>query len=453
MAKPKKDKSPTYTYIKEFIEFGDGYKELVALIPNVGLYGGDTEMTMEGVVASLTKTINDNVPSPLNENYPNTFSFSINAREMGFLTDDGIAFGWRIFINKNDESLSYQFRVTFTSLSVSKRKQIDRLTSHGWKERDLSDKQSRFWNEAVSSQRAAVREGDEVANPSTPKPHVQTVHVEPTPTPTTAKAATMVEDQTTIQEEAVVLPTKVGIKVSVDAPTPVTTREEPKPFFSKPQSAPIQQVKISDSEQEAEQQQQSEQLKEQAQKQCSILPGGTAAVFVITHYGKQHVININDRNDGVYLDRASSTIKIDNVLYNYRKFQVRILDQDYQHEQAQFAPGLGDRLMREHPPLPDEAFVGGKMVNENAAAVPDHTIIPPPKPKLTIAQQKMVDQESNASLNLIPPPGQSQSFQGGAVLKAGKSFVIDRTPKAPINDTNGVADQTVRVTDNLYGSN
>lgn len=91
------------------------------------------------------------------------------------------------------------------------------------------------------------------------------------------------------------------------------------------------------------------------------------------------------------------------------------------------------------------------MVNENAASVPEHTIIPPPKPKLSPAQQRIVDQEKKA-FDLVPP-GQTQAFQGGQVLKAGKSFVVDRTPKVPTRESNGVADQTVRVTDNLYGNN
>lgn len=449
MAKSKKDKNPTFTFIKEFDVFNDGYKELSSLIPSVELYGG-TDPSMEAVVASLTKTINENVPSPLNENYPNTFSFSINAREMGFLTDDSIAFGWRIFITKNDDSLVYQFRVTFTTLSVSKRKQIERLTSHGWKEKDLSDKQSRFWNEATASQRAAYREGNEDQESSTAvhESHVPSVHASThngnDQIPTASVDNSAGQASTLAKTEETVVQATQPLTVETTEPQ-TTVVESTIPNATKP--VPTQ-VTISDSSQELARQQQSEQMEQNAMKNCSILPGGTAAVFIITHYGQQRVININDRNEGVYLDRASSTIKIGNVLYNYRKFQVRFLDRDYQHEQAQHVPAVG--AMIEHPPVADEAFVGGKMVNENEADVPEHTIIPPPKPKLSPIQQKMLDQENKRNFNLIPPvQGQTQQ-----PLKAGKTFVVDRTPKVPTDLVHdGVADQVVRVTDNHYGSN
>lgn len=438
MIKTKKDKNPTWTYIKEFDTFEEGYKELVTFIPNVRLYAADsTTATLEEVVVALTKTITDSIPTPFNENYPNTFSFSINAREVGFLTDDYIAFGWRIFIAKNGKTFTYQFRITFITLSVSKRKQIDKLLSNGWKERDLSDKQSRFWNEAPGNQRIAYREGFEVQNSNEKKSTVPKVF---------QKHETSVPDS--ISKEMVEVKPENEMVSSSPAITSVTISEDEndsEPISETPEfsmadepaqtiiaSKPI--VKI-------------EEDIDDSKLPCTIQPGGTPAVFIINHKGHQMVININDHNEGVYLDRSAYTFRIDNVLYNYQKFQVRYLDQGYQPEQAQQAINLGSDKMRQHAPLLDEDFVGGKMINEREAEVPEHTIIPPPKPKLTPSQQRQFEQQST-NTNLVPPQ------QGGRLLNAGRAFVIDRTPKVPTDEViDGVADQKVRVVDNSFGAN
>lgn len=438
MAKPKKDKTHTWTYIKEFDTFEEGYKELSTLIPNVRLYAVDSSTaTLEEVVIALTKTITDSIPSPLNENYPNTFSFSISAREVGFLTDDFMAFGWRIFIGKDEETLTYQFRITFTTLSVSKRKQIDKLLSNGWKERDLSDKQSRFWNEVPGNQRVTYREGTEAQSSNAKKPNVQKVLSKYETSVPDSFSKEMVEAK---PSNAVVSPSPAVTTVSISGdeknaePIPETDEfpmaEEPAQMViaSKPT------VKVTEAV-------------EQTNIPCTIQPGSTPAVFIINHKGRQMVININDHNEGVYLDRSFYTFRIDNVLYNYQKFQVRYLDQDYQPEQAQQAINLSSDKMRQHAPLSDEDFVGGKMVNERAAEVPEHVIIPPPKPKLSPSQQRQLEQQS-ANPNLIPPQ------QGGRLLNTSRAFVIDRTPKVPTDVVvDGVADQKVRVVDNSFGAN
>ena len=438
MAKAKKDKNPTWTYIKEFDTFEDGYKELVTLIPNVRLYAVDSSTaTLEDVVVALTKTITDNIPSPLNENYPNTFSFSISAREVGFLTDDFIAFGWRIFIGKSEETLTYQFRITFITLSVSKRKQIEKLLSHGWKERDLSDKQSRFWNEVPGSQRVSHREGFEVQSFNAKKSNVPKVLPKHETSIPNSIAKEMVEAKPT-NEVVPPSPAVTTVTISGDeedseslsGTAEFPTEDEP----AQTVIAPKPTVKITEAV-------------ETTNLPCTIQPGGTPAVFVINHKGRQMVININDHNEGVYLDRSSYTFRIDNVLYNYQKFQVRYLDQGYQPEQAQQAINLSSDKMRQHAPLSDEDFVGGKMVNERAAEVPEHVIIPPPKPKLSPSQQRQLEQQSTNS-NLVP------SQQGGRLLNTGRAFVIDRTPKVPMDEVvDGVADQRVRVVDNSFGVN
>ena len=134
-------------YIKEFTDFSEGYQELISLLPEVKLYAG-TESSYEGVIQRILTTIGDNIPSAKNPNFPNTISFSINSREVGFLTDDKLAFGWKIFFNKETATHTYQFRITFLSVSMSKKKYIDGLINSGWQELDFSsgnNKQSRFW--------------------------------------------------------------------------------------------------------------------------------------------------------------------------------------------------------------------------------------------------------------------------------------------------------------------
>jgi hypothetical protein len=440
MAKPKKDKNPTWTYIKEFDTFEEGYKQLSTLIPNIRLYAVDSDTaTLDEVVIALTKTLTESIPSPLNETYPNTFSFSINSREVGFLTDDFMAFGWRIFIGKDEDDLTYQFRVTFTTLSISKRKQIDRLLSNGWKERDLSEKQSRFWNEVPINYRTSYRDGYEVTSSTSTKSNVPKVLPKHETSVSPSFSKEMVEAKPSGE---VVSPHSAVTTVSIsnDGPQdaePILEQdmlpmdEEPvETIIAKPTKPAI---KVSEDYEDVP---------------CSIQPGSTPAVFIINHRGRSMVININDHNDGVYLDRSSYTFRIENVLYNYQKFQVRYLDKDYKPQQAQHASNLDSDKMRQYEPPSDEDFVGGKMVNEHAADVPEHIIVPPPKPKLSPFQQKKLD-EQTLNTNIIPP---SQDNTGGSLLKTGKAFVIDRTPVLN-TPTDGVADQQVKIIDNQFGTN
>ena len=453
MAKPKKDKNPTYTYIKEFTTFEEGYKDLVSLIPSIENYGGE-EPTLEAVVASLSKVIIENIPSPDNENFPNTFSFSISAKELGFLTDDSIAFGYRIFMVKEDDSHVFQFRVTFTALSVSKRKYIEKLLNNGWKERDLSDKQSRFWNEISSGQRPAYKEGSENPPQVQQNKNVPKVHEKPkTVVPEAIDSSTIVpapEVETTTNEETTYQQVEIVEEEVVEEPKIISNPNPPPTIVEQPQN---QIVKIQESQEELQKQQIAEINKQKAYQQCQIIPGGTPAVFVISHFGQNMVININDRNDGVFVDRSSYNIKIDNVLYNYKNFTVQFLETDFKPEQAQFAAAIDGKMLH-HKPLPDEAFVGGHMVNERAAEVPTHTIVPPPKQQLSQSQQQYLEQKMKQNFNLIPPEGTvpKQNYTQGRVMQAAKALVIDRTPKPNLHDsTNGVVNQVVKVTDNLYG--
>jgi hypothetical protein len=130
-------------YVKEFTDFSKGYGEMISLVPEVKIYGGQ-DPDYNTVVQNLAKSIGENVPSYNNPNFPNTISFSVSSREVGFLTDERIAFGWRIYFNKDLGQRVYQMRVTFLSLSMSKRKYIDILEDNGWEENNEINKSSSF---------------------------------------------------------------------------------------------------------------------------------------------------------------------------------------------------------------------------------------------------------------------------------------------------------------------
>lgn len=149
-------------YIKEFDNFSEGYQELASLLPEVKLYAG-SETSYDGVIQRILGTISDNIPSPQNPNFPNTISFSINSREVGLLTDDKVAFGWRIFFNRENNSYIYQFRVTFLAVSMAKKKFIDALLNAGWVDFDFianNKQQSRFWHKVNNTRRNNNRQGN-----------------------------------------------------------------------------------------------------------------------------------------------------------------------------------------------------------------------------------------------------------------------------------------------------
>ena len=134
----------TKNYLKQFESFSDGYSELIKIVPEIKAYGGDNPI-YDVVIGNMLDTIKDNVPSPQNPNFPNTLSISVSSREVGFRTDDSLAFGWRIMFNRSAGKTIYQFRVTFITLSINKQEYVKALTDNEWKESELH-KQSRFWN-------------------------------------------------------------------------------------------------------------------------------------------------------------------------------------------------------------------------------------------------------------------------------------------------------------------
>lgn len=460
----KREKNPTFTYIKEFDNFSSGYEELIKIIPQLEVYGGIVP-AYDNVVMHMTKVINENIPSPYNELYPNTLSFSISAKEVGFLTDDSLAFGWKIFINHKDGSMSYQFRVTFISLSMSKRKYIEKLISNKWKARDLVEKQSRFWHEAANSQRAAIKDGSsyrrvpnhvsetipvhndvlaedgrdkyqtrndshadqqtssgEVSRPVA-KLETREAEKEEAAKPTIVQRVPPIKeedpklvyvDETTIKpitrEE--ILESAVTEEKPIIAPKP--EEEEPKPI-SKPVKVkakkldkPTQTVTMTSGEDEKN----IERNRMMMKASCSITRGETDAQFNVTHKGVTKYININDRNPDIILNRACHTFMIENVVYNYETCQVTVLDEAYQPESA---TNLGCRSSHVNVNLPDTAFVGEKAKNkflEDRGLAPSSGII--------IAGQKGPRKKKNLVIDKTPkvePTGKIQVRPGEQMIR------------------------------------
>ena len=141
-----REKPKAISYIKSFDNFNDGFTEVIRFNPELRNYCGDFG-SYDAVIASMTKAINDNIPSPNNVNYPNTLSLSIDANEVGFKTDINIAIGWRIRYSYREGKTYFNFRVTFISIPVYKNNIIADMVEAGWKKLEKTPvHQNRYWN-------------------------------------------------------------------------------------------------------------------------------------------------------------------------------------------------------------------------------------------------------------------------------------------------------------------
>ena len=127
---------------KTFETFEDAYTTVIKSIPELKAYCGDTAIEA-AVLKAMMNSIANNIPSISNENYPNTLSFSINSKEVGFKTDSNIALGWRTVFDRKSASIKYKFRITFISVPAFRKAT---MKEDNWKEIDPT-KQSRFWND------------------------------------------------------------------------------------------------------------------------------------------------------------------------------------------------------------------------------------------------------------------------------------------------------------------
>lgn len=130
---------------KTFDTFEDAYTTVIKAIPELKAYCGDTAIEA-AVLKAMMSSIANNIPSISNENYPNTLSFSINSKEVGFKTDSNIAFGWRTVFDRKDASIKYKFRITFINASTYQQEIISSMIDDKWF--TVTPKhQSRFWND------------------------------------------------------------------------------------------------------------------------------------------------------------------------------------------------------------------------------------------------------------------------------------------------------------------
>lgn len=146
---------------KTFDTFEDAYSEVIKFIPELKVYCGDTSIE-SAVLKSMMNSIANNIPSISNENYPNTLSFSINSKEVGFKTDSNIALGWRTIFDKKTASIKYNFRITFISIPTFRKATIVDMKQDDWKEIEPA-KQSRFWNDVEGKSFNRFSKQDEVA--------------------------------------------------------------------------------------------------------------------------------------------------------------------------------------------------------------------------------------------------------------------------------------------------
>lgn len=138
-------KPEAVSYIKSFDNFEEGFSEIIIFNPELKNYCGDSPI-YDAVIDSITKSIQKNIPSPTNPNYPNTFSFSINSNEVGFKTDINIAIGWRIAFSYKTGKTYYNFRITFISIPTYKNDTIKEMIKKGWSKLEKGAHQNRFWD-------------------------------------------------------------------------------------------------------------------------------------------------------------------------------------------------------------------------------------------------------------------------------------------------------------------
>ena len=111
---------------KTFDTFEDAYTTVIKAIPELKAYCGDTAIEA-AVLKAMMNSIANNIPSISNENYPNTLSFSINSKEVGFKTDSNIALGWRTVFDRKSASIKYKFRITFISVPAFRKATIEEM--------------------------------------------------------------------------------------------------------------------------------------------------------------------------------------------------------------------------------------------------------------------------------------------------------------------------------------
>lgn len=500
MTKNQRGNKPmSRTFIFETDAFDAGMDSVLKNVPELNVYFEDKEIICmpSGVVSNLLDTVNTDPPCVDSDNFPNTLSIYVSAKELAFLGDNGIAFGWRLFNNvKKGAKFIYQFRITFITNSMVNKKYMTSLLNNGWKERDLSEKQSRFWNEAshtnripnLSEQRNG--RGEPTATNSTRSDELQKdLNEKPVPNQVSqskheksenAKMANreivqnrrskarewnpqpLSENKGSTYNDANGNDEQLGSPIenserdsgrvqSVNESATVTSTTQPqqRPYIM---DTPVQAVQQDNTQVRFEQTDEdiTYQQHEQNRQMCAIFRGPKEFIFLINHYGQMVEVNLNEKAPGVMVDRGSGNIVIGDMSYNYLNFQVNYLGGPPMVEQAQKMSPISGKMLKHRVP-DDSVFVPQSTIDkmhENYEASPN--VISNGPLNNNIARRPQA-----TSLIIPKPQNRVNNMAPGSVLRAGRNLIIDkRTPIQPDHPgvgANGVAIQSVRMTNDGPG--
>ena len=306
-------KPEAVSYIKSFDNFEDGFSEIIYFNPELKNYCGDSPI-YDAVIDSITKSIQKNIPSPTNPNYPNTFSFSINSNEVGFKTDINIAIGWRIAFSYKTGKTYYNFRITFISIPTYKNDTIKEMIKKGWSKLEKGAHQNRFWDSVegkkhfknnknrYNNKKKENKQGVETANDS--KPEADTDN------------SSAIDKEIEAEEKEAVDTTEAKNDNStvVDNNKPQTREEAIKSFAI---VNPLESHRWVDPKTGKEELISKEEIqsfiKEQQKNNNSIVKAAVEGSYVITHRGINCVINVN-RDPSLYSNVA---IDLDNHIISF----------------------------------------------------------------------------------------------------------------------------------------
>lgn len=463
------------SFRKEFKEFEDGILNLLSMVPDLKYYiGNKTEE--KAVILELLDVIKEDIPFVTNDNYPNTFSFTISAREVGFKTDDGYAFGWRVWVDKNSNRIiGYQFRITFINLSRSRKSIVEELISNGWKEKSSEEIQSKFWDEIDTSSRIPANEKEinvikeEEIQPKTDI-DVQVIsssneeekdYAEILPLPTfdyvdkdTEENNIQEKEEINVKQEKNVFlepprrgllrPLSKAFKRNIVEVEDVQQTEsieedihemaEAQTILETPKQVILPNGKVTETTKYLENN--NKGLTPLDPEQYNIRPTDRPDKVIITFEGKEVPINVNESTRGIIRDPANQKLIIDTVVYDYKSFKVFGLPNDYRPDQAIFISAT--RNMVSHGPLPDEMFVPQETIMKNSdidiEAIQEEAIkrenyqtkLTGVKPSINWNRNSVLNNNSNRN-----------------VLRKGKGFVIERSQ--PIISQEGTENQTQSV--------
>ena len=453
---------------KEFDTYEDGIEELITILPDLKEYIGNN-ISHNEIVTNLLNIVKEEIPSVDNPNYPNTFSLTISAREVGFKTDDGMAFGWRIWLDKNNNNiLGYQFRITFLTLPRNRRKVIKELLDHKWKEK-TDALQSKFWDEVNSTSRNSnEKESIQTQDNSKNDDDVQDFpnkndrdYSKVTVLPTFFQnSSDDIEDdvEEKAQEEfkprqrpklvgrSLLRPKLQSQEVVYQydesenkEPEQISEMNEAQDIMESPRDTILQNGKVVEESIDTREEYTEDErgLIQLDPDYYSIRPGNTQAVVIIKFNGEETPINVLEQNSGIVRDLANKKLRIGRVVYDYANYTVFGLPEEYEPDNATYVENHESRI---YQPIPDETFV------------PQETIRKYEDIDIEAIQEKAIQREERQARRTgIRPQLQwnrgnpRQQDNRPKVLRQGRAFVIDNPQEQKEEYTNQT--QSVQITD------